>query len=116
MENMHNDAFKLGYLFCFRPGEKIGGEKGDKECSAVGCPGTDLTDINTYFSEYVLEDSNANDYFNIYVAGFSLAPMPPAMSLSYNMTNSSGMTNKTLGGADKDKEAAVTTVWYSNEV
>lgn len=113
--------YTFGYNDCPKciqaelPGEKIGGEKGDKECSAVGCPGTDLTDINTYFSEYVLEDSNANDYFNIYVAGFSLAPMPPAMSLPYNMTNSSGMTNKTLGGADKDKEAAVTTVWYSNE-
>jgi len=87
--------------FCFSPGEKFD----DDECSAVGCPGTDLTDLNTYFSQYVLEKSNASNYFNVYVAGFSLAPEMPMVKPS-NMTNNTGLANKTTES----------TVWYSNEV
>ena len=68
-------------------------------------------DLNTYFSQYVLEKSNASNYFNVYVAGFSLAPMTPPMSVvkPSNMTNNTGMANKT-------QETTETTVWYSNEV
>jgi len=77
--------------FSFSPGEKIDGD----ECSAVGCPGTDLSDLNTYFSQYVLEKSNASNYFNVYVAGFSLAP-ETSMTTGNNATES--------------------TVWYSNQV
>lgn len=89
--------------FCFRSNEKIG----DTTCTAVGCPGTELKNLNTYFSEYVLEESNASIYFNVYVAGFLFAP---SVSMSPNKTNSSGMD---LGS--KEPETA-TTVWYSNEV
>ena len=92
--------------FSFSPDEKIDDEK----CSAVGCPGTDLTDLNTYFSQYVLEKSNASNYFNVYVAGFSLAPttsMP--MAKPSNMSNNTGLANKT-------QETTENTVWYSNEV
>lgn len=62
-----------------------------------------MTDLNTYFSEYVLEQSNATNYFNVYVAGFTLAP-------TSNMTNSSGPGNK------KPEAPTETTIWYSNEV
>ena len=79
-------------------------------CSAVGCPGTDLTDLNTYFSQYVLEKSNASNYFNVYVAGFSLAPMTSMpMGKPSNMTNNTGIANKI-------QETTESTVWYSNEV
>ena len=101
--------------FSFSSGEKID----DDKCSPVGCPGTDLTDLNTYFAEYVLEDSNANDYFNVYVAGFSFAPQAPAMSMPYNISNSSVVANSSKmnpAGSAKGKQATETTVWYSNEV
>ena len=90
--------------YSLSPDEKIDDEK----CSAVGCPGTDLTDLNTYFSQYVLEKSNASNYFNVYVAGFSLAPSVPMVKPS-NMTNNTGIANKT-------QETTENTVWYSNEV
>ncbi|XP_020609398.1 ABC transporter A family member 6-like [Orbicella faveolata] len=103
--------YNFGYNDCPKciqarlPDEKIDDEK----CSAVGCPGTDLTDLNTYFSQYVLEKSNASNYFNVYVAGFSLAPttsMP--MAKPSNMSNNTGLANKT-------QETTENTVWYSNE-
>ena len=78
----------------------------------MGCPGTDLTDLNTYFSQYVLEKSNASNYFNVYVAGFSFAPknsMP--MLKPSNMTNNTGIANKT-----QETPTTENTVWYSNEV
>ncbi|XP_073229976.1 phospholipid-transporting ATPase ABCA3-like [Porites lutea] len=82
----------------------------DKTCSAVGCPGTNLKNLNTYFSEYVLEQSNASNYFNVYVAGFSLAPQIPPMSTNMsNMTNNKGMIP-----AEKRPDTE-TTLWYSNE-
>ena len=89
----------------FRSGYEI--DK-DTTCSAVGCPGTNLKDLNTYFAEYVLEQSNASNYFNVYVAGFSLAPQIPPMSA--NMTNNKGMIP-----AEKRPDTE-TTLWYSNEV
>ncbi|KAJ7352721.1 hypothetical protein OS493_034326 [Desmophyllum pertusum] len=101
--------YKFGYNDCPKciqariSNEKIGKDK----CSAVGCPGTDLTDLNTYFSEHVLEDSNASNYFNVYVAGFTLAPKVPAMIMPSNKTNSSG-TSPVASQTE-------TTVWYSNE-
>lgn len=97
----------------------------DTTCSAVGCPGTYLKNLNTYFSEYVLEESNASNYFNVYVAGFTFAPEVPLVSMSSNKSNSSGMgpsSNKTNssdvgpGGKGQDKETTQTTIWYSNEV
>lgn len=94
-------------MFCFSSDQKI--DK-DTTCSAVGCPGTDLKNLNTYFSEYVLEESNASNYFNVYVAGFTFAPKVPPVSMPTNNTNSSGM-----GPVNKGQNA-VTTVWYSNEV
>ena len=97
-------AKKTMWLLSFSSNEKIGKDK----CSAVGCPGTDLTDLNTYFSEHVLEDSNASNYFNVYVAGFTLAPKVPAMIMPSNKTNSSG-TSPVASQTE-------TTVWYSNEV
>lgn len=99
--------------FSFSPDEKIDDEK----CSAVGCPGTDLTDLNTYFSQYVLEKSNASNYFNVYVAGFSFGPktsMPVVKpsNMTSNMTNNTG-----IGPANKTQETPTEgTVWYSNEV
>lgn len=89
-------------IFANESNEKIG----DTTCTAVGCPGTELNNLNTHFSEYVLEKSNASNYFNVYVAGFLFAP---SVSMSPNKTNSSGMD---LG--NKEPETA-TTVWYSNE-
>ncbi|XP_067040088.1 phospholipid-transporting ATPase ABCA3-like [Acropora muricata] len=81
-------------------------------CSAEGCPGTELKNLNTYFSEYVLEDSNASNYFNVYVAGFLFAPeVRMTLNLTTNSTNSS--TDWRSPG-NKD-EKTVTTVWYSNE-
>ncbi len=99
-------------FFVYSSNEKIG----DDKCSAVGCPGTDLTDLNTYFSEYVLEKSNASNYFNVYVAGFTLAPKATPMvkpsNMTSNMTNSSG-----IGPGNKTQDAPTeSTVWYSNEV
>ena len=98
----------------FRSGYEI--DK-DTTCSAVGCPGTNLKDLNTYFSEYVLEQSNASDYFNVYVAGFSLAPPIPPMSANMsNMSLPSNMTNnKGMIPAEKRPDTE-TTLWYSNEV
>ncbi|XP_015769367.1 PREDICTED: ATP-binding cassette sub-family A member 3-like [Acropora digitifera] len=81
-------------------------------CSAEGCPGTELKNLNTYFSEYVLEDSNASNYFNVYVAGFLFAPeVPMTLNLTTNSTNSS---TDWRGPGNKD-EKTITTVWYSNE-
>ena len=102
---MHAELFSICLLVSFRPDTKI--DK-DTTCTAVGCPGTDLKDLNTYFSEYVLEDSNASNYFNVYVAGFLIAPEVHPM----NNTNSS------VGGANGSDigEKTVSTVWYSNEV
>lgn len=94
-------------MYCFRSNEKI---DEDTTCPAVGCPGTELENLNTYFSEYVLEDSNASNYFNVYVVGFTFAPEVPPMSMSPNKTNSSR-----VGTGIKDPDT-VTTVWYSNEV
>ena len=93
---------RLSFIL-FSPGEKIDEEK----CSAVGCPGTDLTDLNTYFSQYVLEKSNTSNYFNVYVAGFSLA-----RKTSMPMVKPSNMTNNTA----EANETTENTVWYSNEV
>ena len=98
--------------FFYSSNEKIG----DDKCSAVGCPGTDLTDLNTYFSQHVLEKSNASNYFNVYVAGFTFAPQGTPMvkpsNMTSNMTNSSG-----TGPGNKQQETPTeTTVWYSNEV
>jgi len=82
--------------FSFSPDEKIDDEK----CSAVGCPGTDLTDLNTYFSQYVLEKSNASNYFNVNVAGFSLAPITCDQALfSFRSVKHSGGTGETKNRA-----------------
>ena len=83
--------------------EKIG----EVTCSAVGCPGTDLEDPNTYFAEYVLEKSNASNFFNVYVAGFTFAPAENQSS------NSSGVN---LQGSDMRGKGPTSTVWYSNQV
>lgn len=95
--------------FLLRTGTKI---DDDTTCSAEGCPGTELKNLNTYFSEYVLEDSNASNYFNIYVAGFLFSPEMPPLNLTTNSTNSS---TDWMGPGNKD-DKTVTTVWYSNEV
>lgn len=98
------------HSFLLRTGTKI---DDSTTCSAEGCPGTELKNLNTYFSEYVLEDSNASNYFNVYVAGFLFAPeVRMTLNLTTNSTNSS--TDWRSPG-NKD-EKTVTTVWYSNEV
>ena len=75
-----------------------------------------MTDLNTYFSQHVLEKSNASNYFNVYVAGFTFAPqgtpkVKPS-NMTSNMTNSSG----TGPGSKQQETTTETTVWYSNEV
>lgn len=80
----------------------------DTTCSAQGCPGTDLNNMNTYFSEYVLEDSNASNYFNVYVAGFSFLPEMHAM-------NNTNVSAGSVGSGNSTEEKPVSTVWYSNE-
>ncbi len=71
--------------FLFRDGYS------DQECP-VSCDETDLNDTSTFFMEYVLEDSNAADYFNKHVVGFSF-------------------TDDSDNSGDMD-----TTLWYSNAV
>ena len=92
--------------FSFRPNTEI---DEDTTCSAQGCPGTDLNNMNTYFSEYVLEDSNASNYFNVYVAGFSFLPEMHAM-------NNTNVSAGSVGSGNSTEEKPVSTVWYSNEV
>ena len=60
----------------------------------ISIPDTNLNDSSTYFTEYVLEDSNAADYFNKHVVGFSFKSRDSASDL----------------GSIK------ATVWYSNMV
>ena len=55
-----------------------------------------MNDSMTFYNEYVLEDSNAADYFNTHVVGFSFE---------------SGDGNS-IG----DLESINTTVWYSSRV
>ena len=103
-------TFFFNLLFSFSSQYEI--DK-DTKCSAVGCPGTNLDDLNTYFSEYVLEQSNASNYFNVYVAGFTFAPMMSPMSMPSNMTN---VTNSSGVDPGKKRPDTETTLWYSNEV
>lgn len=56
---------------------------------------TDLNDSNTFFLEYVVEDSNNADYFNKHVVGLTF------------------VSNED----DPDKRGNMeTTLWYSNNV
>ncbi|KAL9959228.1 hypothetical protein ACROYT_G036325 [Oculina patagonica] len=80
---------KFGYNFC--PNCLRSKDSSGRGCyDTVSCDDTNLNDTSTYFMEYVLEDSNAADYFNKHVVGFSFIDDPD---------NSANMD---------------TTLWYSN--
>lgn len=55
-----------------------------------------MNDSVTFYNEYVLENSNAADYFNTHVVGFSLESRD--------------------GNSISDLESINTTVWYSSKV
>ncbi|KAK3753339.1 hypothetical protein QZH41_015277 [Actinostola sp. cb2023] len=74
-----------------------------RSCKALTINKTTLLDMNMYFSEYVLEQSNAKNFFNTYVAGFTLAPLPKIIKPS-NSSNSKIVMPSTMS-----------TVWYSNQ-
>ena len=110
MQFLSLSEFSRAFIpFFLRTGTKIDNST-NAICSAEGCPGTELKNLNTYFSEYVLEDSNASNYFNVYVAGFVFAP---EVRMTLNLTTNS--STDWTGTGNKD-EKTITTVWYSNEV
>lgn len=77
-----------------------------RDCLSTSINATNLDNMNEYFSEHVLEESNAADFFNEYVAGFTFGPpikvLPPS-----NATN-----NKSVVVIP----STMSTVWYSNQV
>ncbi|KAK3732015.1 hypothetical protein QZH41_016886 [Actinostola sp. cb2023] len=72
-------------------------------CQTLTINKTTLSDMNMYFTEYVLEQSNAKNFFNTHVAGFTLAPLPKIIKPS-NSSNSKIIMPSTMS-----------TVWYSNQ-
>lgn len=65
--------------------------------------------MNIYFFEYVLEDSNVLNYFNVYVVGFLFFF---EMYVMNNINVSVGL----VGLGNSIEEKLVFIVWYSNEV
>ncbi|KAM7436905.1 hypothetical protein ABFA07_013407 [Porites harrisoni] len=72
---------------------KEGGSSSSSECTNIGIGDTKVNDSMTFYNEYVLEESNAADYFNTHVMGFSFESRDD---------NSTG-----------DLESINATVWYS---
>ena len=62
----------------------------------LGIGNTKVNDSMTFYNEYVLENSNAADYFNTHVVGFSFESRD--------------------GNSISDLESIDTTVWYSSKV
>ncbi|XP_078344110.1 phospholipid-transporting ATPase ABCA3-like [Oculina patagonica] len=83
----------FGYTHC---PDCISSRCSDQSCNTMSCEdGFNLNDSKTFFSEYILEQSDAKDYFNKHVVGF---------------TFESREDNKSHNSENMD-----TTVWYSNK-
>ncbi|EDO48951.1 predicted protein [Nematostella vectensis] len=82
----NNDNF--GYKHC----DKCLNSQTGKGCNPPSISSTNLADMNTYFDEYVLEESNAKQFFYEYVAGVTIGPLPsPGYVVpATNVTNASG--------------------------
>ena len=94
------------------------------KCNPVGCDGTNLTDMETFITEHVLEESDDKGYFSTHVAGFSLSNSLPTSKkpAAGNNTGNATSSNSTLPGNSTTpvqigpKSSYVATVWYSNQV
>ncbi|KAM7427451.1 hypothetical protein ABFA07_021424 [Porites harrisoni] len=82
----------FGYNYC---PECINDYESPKCGNILGIGNTKVNDSMTFYNEYVLENSNAADYFNTHVVGFSLESRD--------------------GNSISDLESIDTTVWYSSK-
>ncbi|CAH3155546.1 unnamed protein product, partial [Porites evermanni] len=71
------------------------GSSSDECRNVIGIGNTKVNDSMTFYNEYVLEKSNAADYFNTHVVGFSFESRD--------------------GNSASDLESINTTVWYSSK-
>ncbi|CAH3155544.1 unnamed protein product [Porites evermanni] len=71
------------------------GSSSDECTNVIGIGNTKVNDSMTFYNEYVLEKSNAADYFNTHVVGFSFESRD--------------------GNSTSDLESIDTTVWYSSK-
>jgi hypothetical protein len=83
---------------------------------------TILSDKNTFFMEHVLEESDSKDFFNKYVAGFTIGPLTYTM-IGPNITSPTNSSSSNSSIVPKNKTVPIlkmpsnpTTVWYSNQV
>ncbi|XP_048579731.1 phospholipid-transporting ATPase ABCA3 isoform X2 [Nematostella vectensis] len=101
----NNDNF--GYKHC----DKCLNSQTGKGCNPPSISSTNLADMNTYFDEYVLEESNAKQFFYEYVAGVTIGPLP---SPGY-VVPATNVTNASVVPPKVELPSSFTTVWYSNQ-